>query len=144
MTYDQPTPVYAPPPAVRPKPRWPWIAVALAVLVAGFGAYLALGRDSGPTLTAAEQECNDGRTDARVSDGGKTLIITTSPDAIKEIVDVQTVNCVLDHLETPAAVREHIRTTRALDGRQTDSWGAFTAAWTYHPDNGLDITIEAK
>jgi hypothetical protein len=77
-------------------------------------------------------------------DGGNTLIINASGDAIKSIIDVQTVACVLDYLHTPAAVRAHISSTRALDGRQTDSWDGFTAAWTYHPDDGLDITIEAK
>ena len=31
--------------------------------------------------------------------------------------------------------------TRALDGMQTDSWGGMTARWTYHPDNGMNITF---
>jgi hypothetical protein len=138
----------ATPPAAPAKPRrtWLWIALAaaLVVLAAGVGAYFAFGRDSGPTLTAAESTCNDGRTDARVDDGGKTLIINASGDAIKSIIDVQTEACVLDYLKVPGAVRAHIEGTRALDGRQTDSWEGFTAAWTYHPDNGLDITIEQK
>jgi hypothetical protein len=137
--------IATPAPAAR-RPRWPWIAAA-AVLVAailGFAAYLALGRDSGPTLTAAEKSCHDGRTDARISDGGNTLIINSSGDPIKSIIDTQTVACVLDYLKMPAAVRAHIQSTRALDGRQTDAWDGFTAAWTYHPDDGLDITIEAK
>ena len=138
----------ATPPVAPAKRRraWMWIALAVIVVAAvgGFGAYLALGRGSGPSLTAAEKSCNDGRTDARIGDGGKTLIINSSGDPIKTIVDTQTVGCVLDYLKTPAAVRAHIDSTRALDGRQTDSWGGFTAAWTYHPDDGLDITIEQK
>lgn len=137
----------ATPPVAPAKPRraWMWIVLAVALAaVLGFGAYLALGRDSGPTLTAAEKSCNDGRTDTQIGDGGKTLIINSSGDAIKSIIDTQTVACVLDYLEMPAAVRAHISSTRALDGRQTDSWGGFTAAWTYHPDDGLDITIEQK
>lgn len=137
--------IATPAPAAR-RPRWPWITAA-AVLVAailGVAAYLAFGRDSGPTLTAANQSCNDGRTDAQLGDGGKTLIINSSGDAIKSIVDTQTVACVLDYLKMPAAVRAHIEGTRALDGRQTDSWDGFTAAWTYHPDDGLDITVQSK
>lgn len=137
--------IATPAPATR-RPRWPWITAAAVVLAAilGFGAYLAFGRDSGPTLTAANQKCNDGRTDARVDDGGKTLIINSSGDPIKSLVDTQTVACVLDELNATGAVRSHIESTRALDGRQTDSWDGFTAAWTYHPDDGLDITIEQK
>jgi hypothetical protein len=134
-------------PAAPAKPRraWMWIALAVAlVAILGVGAYLALGRGSGASLTSADRSCNDGRTDTRIGDGGKTLIINSSGDPIKSIVDTQTVACVLDYLKTPAAVRSHIDSTRALDGRQTDSWDRFTAAWTYHPDDGLDITIEQK
>jgi hypothetical protein len=123
---------------------WIVLAAFVVLLVAGFGAYLALGRSSGPTLTAAVEKCNDGRTDARLGDGGKTLIVNASGDAIKTIIDTQTEACILDYLETPESVRAHIEGTRALDGRQTDSWDGFTAAWTYHPDDGLDITIEAE
>lgn len=135
--------IATPPPATRL--RWPWIAAAVVlVAVLGFGAYLAFGHDSGPSLTVAEQKCNDGRTDARVDDGGKTLIISTSSDPIRTIVDTQTVGCVFDYLKMPAAVRSHIEGTRALDGRQTDSWDGFTAAWTFYSQDGLNITIEQK
>ena len=41
--------------------------------------------------------------------------------------------CVLDELETPPQVQEHIDTTRALDGTQEDSWGDYQARWTYPP-----------
>lgn len=123
-----------------------WIALAglVAVLGLGAGAYFVFGRSSGPSLAAAEKACNDGRTDTQLGDGGKTLIINASGDVIKTIVDTQTESCILDYLKVPAAVREHISSTRALDGRQTDSWDGFTAAWTFHPDDGLDMTIEAK
>ena len=132
------------PPVAPAKPRraWMWIALAaIVVVVVGFGAYLVFGRDARPSLTAAEQKCNDGRTDAQLGDGGKTLIINSSGDPIKSIVDTQTVSCVLDYLKTPAAVRAHISSTRALDGQQTDSWAGYTARWTYHPDDGLQMTI---
>lgn len=131
-------------PATRRR-AWLWITLAVAlVLVLGVAAFLLFVRSTGPTLTAADKACNDGRTEAQLGDGGKTLIINSSGDPIKNIVDTQTVGCVLDFLKVSAAVRAHIDSTRALDGRQTDSWGGFTAAWTYHPDDGLDITIEQK
>jgi hypothetical protein len=137
--------ITTPDPAPTKRRTWMWIALAGAlVAVLGFGAYLALGRSSSPSLADAEKSCNDGRTDTTVGDGGKTLIINASGDPIKTIVDTQTEACVLDYLKTPAAVRAHIESTRALDGRQTDAWDGFTAAWTFHPDNGLDITIQAK
>jgi hypothetical protein len=138
--------IATPNPAPARRYTWLWIALAGAVgiFAVGTAVYLVFGRGSSPSLAAAEKSCNDGRTDTTLGDGGKTLIINASGDAIKSIIDVQTVACVLDYLHTPAAVRSHISSTRALDGRQTDSWDGFTAAWTYHPDDGLDITIEAK
>jgi len=50
---------------------------------------------------------------------------------------------VFDHLGVPDAVRQHVATTRALDGQQTDSWTGYSARWTFHPDNGLQMTIRA-
>jgi galactose mutarotase-like enzyme len=49
--------------------------------------------------------------------------------------------CVLDALDTPQHVQDHIDTTRALDGTQEDAWGDYQARWTYHPDNGMNITV---
>jgi hypothetical protein len=141
----------ATPPATPAKPRraWLWIALAVSlVVVLGFGAYLALGRTSGPTLDGALKACNGGRPGTQLADGGKTLIVdmmgTTQMLAGKGGVDAATEACILSYLKAPAAVVEHMDSTRALDGRQEDAWGDFKAAWTYHPDDGLDITIQQK
>jgi hypothetical protein len=34
--------------------------------------------------------------------------------------------------------------TSALNGRQEDSWQEFTASWTYHPDNGIDLIVRTS
>jgi hypothetical protein len=34
--------------------------------------------------------------------------------------------------------------TRALDGRQQDTWGGYTASWSYHPDSGMELIVQAK
>lgn len=133
----------------RPK-RTAWFVLAgVAILMAlGAGAYLVWGRDAGPTLTAAEATCNRGRSGAEIADGGKTLIIdmrgTTPGEQIRGAMDADTVACILNSLKAPSAVVAHINGTRALDGRQTDSWDGFAAAWTYHPEHGMQMTIEAK
>lgn len=44
-------------------------------------------------------------------------------------------------LEGPQRVQSRIASTRALDGVQEDSWDDYTAHWTYHPDDGVNITI---
>jgi len=43
----------------------------------------------------------------------------------------------------PSFVSEAVWATRALDGRQEDSWPGYTAAWSYHPDSGLRMIIRA-
>ena len=50
-------------------------------------------------------------------------------------------DCVLNSLQVPDRVRSHIDSTRALDGMQEDSWDGFNARWSYHPDDGVTITI---
>ena len=49
---------------------------------------------------------------------------------------------ILDELGAPDAVWAKMERTRALDGMEEATWDQFTATWTYHPDNGLDIIIE--
>ncbi len=41
----------------------------------------------------------------------------------------------------PERVRNHVASTRALDGIQEDDWNGYSAQWSYHPDDGLSITI---
>lgn len=132
------------------RKRWVYVALAVALLVvvlAGGILYAARG-GSGPTLDSAEKACNDGRPGTTLADGGKTLIVdmagTTQTLAGQGGVDAATEVCLLQHLGAPAAVIQHMDSTRALDGRQTDSWGDFTAAWTYLPADGLDMTIQQR
>ena len=135
----------APPPSKR-RP-WKWIALAagiVVILLAG-GIFYFAARDTGPTLAAVDKTCNRGRSGTTLADGGKTLIVDNQ-GAHQQLagVDVETEACILRGLGTPASVISHMSQTRALDGRQSDSWGEFRAAWTYHPDDGLDITITQR
>lgn len=47
----------------------------------------------------------------------------------------------LEQLDAPDYVTQHIESTRALDGMQTDEWDDMKARWTYHPDDGLSLTL---
>lgn len=55
--------------------------------------------------------------------------------------EIEDVSCLLAGLGAPDYVADHINSTRALDGQQTDEWDDIEARWTYHPDNGLKITF---
>jgi hypothetical protein len=34
--------------------------------------------------------------------------------------------------------------TRALDGRQEETWSGYAVSWSYHPDDGFNAIFEAK
>lgn len=52
--------------------------------------------------------------------------------------------CVLGKLGTPAAVRERMYATRAIDGTQSEEWGTYKATWTYEPDQGLTVIVSSR
>lgn len=148
MTYA-PSPTPTPAPARRPRRALLLVALAAAVvLLGGLVVGIAYFGGGGPTLEAAEKACNDGIPGTDLVDAGKTLIVDMEGpvDTVegKGGVNAADVTCILDKLGAPAAVVQKMASTRALDGRQTESWGDFTATYTYHPDRGLDMTIEQR
>lgn len=142
--------------------RWGivFLAVAMTILIVGVAVVFLNGSDdssqtivgrstavpatSAPTSTftrlmAAHQACGNV---GELADAGKTLILDMrgeDPDSGE--LAFFSVRCVLDAISTPAYVVEIMQQTRALDGRQSESWGSFRASWTYHPDDGLDVLI---
>lgn len=84
--------------------------------------------------------------DARLLDGGKTLTLNSvgkysyTFNALT-IVDLA---CALSVLKAPSYVTSQIDHTRALDGMQKASWGKISAFWTYHPDDGVNISFNSK
>ncbi len=49
--------------------------------------------------------------------------------------------CLLKALAAPDNIFDSVMRTRALDGRIEESWGAFRAPWSYHPDSGTNMTV---
>jgi len=54
------------------------------------------------------------------------------------------VKCALTVMKAPSFVTSQIDTTRALDGLQKATWGKVSSFWTYHPDNGLNISFNSN
>jgi hypothetical protein len=83
---------------------------------------------------------------ARLEDGGKTLTLPSvgKYSYMYNGLTYQDMSCALSILGTPSFVVSQIDTTRALDGMQRATWGKIAAAWTYHPDNGANITFNSK
>jgi hypothetical protein len=133
-------------------------AAALLVLLTAAGAVLAWwlsARDEKQTQQAAQaaqrarlavfqdakNACGASEAGLQVTDGGTTLIFDGYGSEDYAGAQSTVLSCVLLQLHTPDAVISHMSSTSALNGRQEDSWEGFTASWTYHPDNGLDVII---
>lgn len=89
-------------------------------------------------LAHAKNECTAGE----LADENTTLIIDVQGEDVGSgSLSFDALYCVLAELDTPSYVISQIESTRALDGMQSANWETYTAQWTYHPDQGLDITI---
>jgi hypothetical protein len=77
----------------------------------------------------------------RVQDHGASISMDTEGEKDTSGDSIENTACILSKTGAPSYVVTHIDSTRALDGTQTDEWDGYKARWTYHPDNGLRITI---
>jgi len=71
------------------------------------------------------------------SDAGKYSSISAPTASYSDVA------CSLLVMNAPSFVTAQIDTTRALDGLQKATWGKLRAFWTYHPDNGLNISFNS-
>lgn len=149
------------PPVAAPLNRRRWVTPLVATATFGVGLALGValgGPGGGDAVAAGDGEpspspsvderlsqaytaCVGSAEGFELADGDTTLIIDTMGDDDFTGVDYTTLECALDELETPTRVVTAIESTRALDGRQSDSWDGFAASWSYHPDSGMDLII---
>lgn len=50
--------------------------------------------------------------------------------------------CILEQLDAPNSVFSKIGNTNSLMGVLEADWDNVSISWTYHPDNGLDVSID--
>lgn len=143
---EQFEPVAEQPSRVR---RWTKIFLGAIAVIAGLVIFGQITNGSStahsiitPPLVKAQQTCDPTGLGTTVADGKKTLVVNGAGKEDTTGVDVPAEACILRELGATTAVLQHMDSTRALDGRQTDSWDGFKAAWTYHPDQGLDLVIQ--
>jgi hypothetical protein len=126
------------------------VGLALGATLTGSGggdAVAAADSEPSPTpsvdtrLSQAYTACVGSGDGFELADGDTTLVIDTKGDDDYAGVDYSTLACALDELGTPTRVVTAIESTRALDGRQSDSWDGFAASWSYHPDTGMDLIV---
>jgi hypothetical protein len=152
----------APPPPRKKSRKLPIIigaAVAGLVLVGGgvTALVMAAGSDTADQVAAAagmpvaaarspfqdvQASCDPSGSGTTIADNGKTLIIDSSGEEDLSGISYDALDCIMNAVHMSAAAQAHVGETRALDGRQQDSWDGFTASWTYHPDQGCDMVIQ--
>jgi hypothetical protein len=150
-----------PPPAPKKSRKTPAIdgAVIAGVLLVGGGVtalVIAAHTDTGQKMASAagvavvaqrspfedvQARCDPAGSGTTIADDGKTFVIDSSGEEDSSGISYESFSCILNAINMPTAVQSHIGDTRALDGRQEDSWEGFTASWSYHPDDGLDMII---
>ncbi len=81
-----------------------------------------------------------------LEDSGKTLTFSGvgKYTSVANAANFSDFDCALAVLKVPAYVKTQIDITRALDGMQKATWGKISAFWTYHPDNGVNISFNSK
>ena len=89
--------------------------------------------DARVVLVVAASICKFGE----LADKNETLTLTVGSSTD----DLLQLECLYKNLDTPTRVTSHVENTRAVDGRQVDEWKNINASWTYHPDDGLNMTL---
>lgn len=107
-------------------------------------------RDYVSPLHNAYEECNDPEWDEGLT-YDETYEVMTVNGAYQKLGDHLSAAgtaagiawiCVEDELSVPRHVQDHIGSTTSLQGRQDARWDEFSASWSYHPNNGLNLTLE--
>lgn len=99
--------------------------------IGGEGYYCKLAFDESYLLIDTNPENLEWYDQSEIKD-----ILWTNKEEDKGIDYVLKVN---NELGLPASIATKMGQTRALDGRQTETYEKMEVSWTYHPDNGLEV-----
>lgn len=100
-----------------------------------------------PRFKTVMSKCNlEDKQGVKYADEGVSLIISTAPEDALDLesnqANILNVSCVLQRAKASAALQDRMLSTRALDGMQEADFRGIHAAWTYHPDNGFNLSLE--
>ncbi|WP_291279034.1 hypothetical protein [Galactobacter sp.] len=123
--------------------------------------YAQYKQEAEQQAAAAKQEAEKPYTDAKLElEIAQTICLETKADkkgvtvtdhsvtfesaGISKGASIDVVGCMLGGIGMDQATLDKINQTRALDGRQEDTWGVWEASWGYHPDDGLNLVVEIQ
>lgn len=144
-------PYYGGPQYPQPQ-RKPHKLVIVLIILIGVIALLLIGVVAALVVTSSSgraesvyAECTE-----QVPDSGSATLtsdeksIRYSSGEYPDSSDFQMIECLMDLTGAPGSVEARMDSTRALDGTQDAEWEDWSAFWTYHPDNGFDVTFTAN
>lgn len=76
-----------------------------------------------------------------LSADGQSIEVDTKGADDSDGVLISSVFCALRATLAPDYVSESIKNTRSIDGRVEEKYGNFRASWSYHPDDGLQLSL---
>ena len=118
--------------------------ISALMIVAAVVGGLFIARSTGSSgFTNAVDSCHARGLHARLASDESSLTLEAFSDS-GDSLTTPIFQCVLGKLGTPAAVRERMYATRAIDGTQLEEWGAYKATWTYEPDQGLTVIVSSR
>lgn len=117
-----------------------------AVVLGGLALVAALVFGKTASLVPALEACGlDEFTDGVTLDAsGKSVYFDGFGNEDYNGILYSDVKCVLTETGAPPSVFDRIGNTSALQGLVSGEWDNFSASWTYHPDNGLDLSLSIK
>ncbi|MBT1668552.1 hypothetical protein KK092_04085 [Curtobacterium flaccumfaciens pv. flaccumfaciens] len=119
------------------------VAIASIVIVAVAGC--AKQEPPTPRFKTAVSKCDlKGKDGVEYADKGVSLILSTAgeDDLSSDQANILNVMCVLKRVKASAALQDRMLSTRAMDGMQEGDFRGIHASWTYHPDNGFNLSLE--
>lgn len=145
-----PMPDYAPG-VTPPKPKknlWVIIGVSVAAFLVLFAIFaivsinVVAANQKAAVIKSAVESCDlTHKAGFDLGDKDRTLTIDTKGKEDLTGASLADAGCVLKALNVSDKAMSHMTSTRALDGRQTDTWEGIDAAWSYHPDSGMSMTL---
>ena len=129
------------------------VVVVVLVFVGILVFFLTRGCGSnGADLTKVYDEyCGgSGSIWAELSDNGKTLSVDIEEDDMTKIDAMlmesrwKNIKSINSALNLPESLNQKLNKTRAIDGRQTETYDNIEVSWSYHPNQGLEIIYTKK
>jgi hypothetical protein len=119
-------------------------AVGIGAAVVVVGAVVFTSSLPTPFETAYDACGGDYMSGITIAEDGKSMLLDMKGEEDLFGADYSNIACVLRELDVPEIVESQISITTSLMGVQTADWNGITANWTYHPDRGLDMSLDTK